>query len=301
MIACGGDGTVRAVLEAIAGSNATLGVVPLGTGNLLASNLGIPTGLEAVPTAVAGQTRRLDVGTVNGERFAVMAGVGFDAAMIRDAAPGHQASIRQRRLRDLGRSQRAGQADSGDGRSRRAPGVGGANGDGAGRELQHRHRRPRRVPRRPSDDGVLDVAVLSAKKFGDWVSVFWRLVRSKPQRHELVARFTGTRVAVTMVNAMPYELDGEDRPPAEQLEFTIEPASLTVRVGDHAERGSHARPRASGPGARPTRPIAGPGRRAAGRRRRTVRVGCLPCRRHTRCEGSAPRRAHARAVGSARR
>ena len=86
------------------------------------------------------------------------------------------------------------------------------------------------------DDGVLDVAVLSAKKFGDWVSVFWRLVRSKPQRRELVARFTGTRVAVSMVNTMPYELDGEDRPPAEHLEFTIEPASLTVRVGDTSQQ-----------------------------------------------------------------
>src|SRR5829696_4707630 len=87
VIACGGDGTVRAVLEGVAGSEAALGVVPLGTGNLLASNLGVPTGLDAVPIAIDGPTRRLDVGTVNGERFAVMAGVGFDAAMIRDAAP----------------------------------------------------------------------------------------------------------------------------------------------------------------------------------------------------------------------
>ena len=85
VIACGGDGTVRAVLESVAGTSATLGVVALGTGNLLAANLELPQGSTPSPTPSYGQVRRIDVGTVNGERFAVMAGVGFDAAMIRDA------------------------------------------------------------------------------------------------------------------------------------------------------------------------------------------------------------------------
>ena len=232
VIACGGDGTVRAVLESVAGSDATLGVVPLGTGNLLASNLGVPTGLDAVPAAVDGPTRRLDVATVNGERFAVMAGVGFDAAMIRDAAP----AIKKRfgsvayvfsAVRNVPAKLTVATLDvDGErvwaGRTAMVL-VGNCSTVTGGLEV---------FPDGKPDDGVLDIAVLSAKKLRDWGSVFWRLLRSKPQRPDLVARFTGTSVRVTMVHPMPYELDGEDRDPTTQLEFAIEPDSLTVRIAD---------------------------------------------------------------------
>ena len=66
-----------------------LAIMPAGTANLLAANLGIPKDLErAVQIGLHGRRRRLDVGRINGERFAVMAGVGFDARMIRDADRG---------------------------------------------------------------------------------------------------------------------------------------------------------------------------------------------------------------------
>ena len=67
----------------------TLAILPAGTANLLATNLGIPKDLEAaVDVGLHGARRPLDVGVVNGERFAVMAGAGFDAVMIRDADGG---------------------------------------------------------------------------------------------------------------------------------------------------------------------------------------------------------------------
>jgi diacylglycerol kinase family enzyme len=71
--------------------------------------------------------------------------------------------------------------------------------------------------------------------------VFWRLLRSQPQRPDLVARFTGTRVSVSMASAMPYELDGEDRPATDQLDFTIEPSALSVRVAGNGEETSDAK------------------------------------------------------------
>lgn len=81
VLACGGDGTVRTVLTVLAGSGIPLGILPAGTGNLLASNLGLPIAdlLAAVETALSGVDGPIDVGRIapaNGdgrtERFAIM-------------------------------------------------------------------------------------------------------------------------------------------------------------------------------------------------------------------------------------
>jgi diacylglycerol kinase family enzyme len=77
---------VQQCINSLAGSETTVAILPAGTANLLATNLGIPKDLEAaVAIGLRGGRRRLDTGTVNGEHFAVMAGAGFDALMIRDA------------------------------------------------------------------------------------------------------------------------------------------------------------------------------------------------------------------------
>src|SRR4029077_8864203 len=69
-----------------AGSDVALAIVPAGTANLFASNLDIPQDIHAaVSIGLEGSRRRLDGGQINGERFAVMAGAGLDALMIRDA------------------------------------------------------------------------------------------------------------------------------------------------------------------------------------------------------------------------
>src|SRR5450631_540058 len=73
----GGDGTVQRCIDAVAGTGATVAILPAGTANLLAHNLHIPIDLPAaVEVGLHGARRRLDVGVLNGERFAVMAGVG---------------------------------------------------------------------------------------------------------------------------------------------------------------------------------------------------------------------------------
>ncbi len=85
IVAWGGDGMVQRCVDALAGTDVPIGIIPAGTANLLAHNLGIPEDLdEAVRIALTGRRRPLDLGLVNGEHFAVMAGVGFEAEMIRD-------------------------------------------------------------------------------------------------------------------------------------------------------------------------------------------------------------------------
>src|SRR3954454_2550951 len=88
IIVWGGDGIVQRSIDVLAGADSAipLAILPAGTGNLLAGNLGIEHDLAAaVEVAFHGRRKRLDVGKINGEHFAVMAGVGFDGAMIRDA------------------------------------------------------------------------------------------------------------------------------------------------------------------------------------------------------------------------
>jgi diacylglycerol kinase (ATP) len=79
----GGDGMVQRCIDAVAGTEAVLAILPAGTANLLAANLQVPAGLtDAVRVGLHGERRPLDTGTVNGEHFAVMAGAGFDARMV---------------------------------------------------------------------------------------------------------------------------------------------------------------------------------------------------------------------------
>ena len=98
VVAVGGDGTVRTVASALSGTGHALGIVPIGTGNLFARNMGIP--LDDVDAALTVATshgsRSVDVGRLtildrpeddHGHAFLIIAGVGFDAAMIDDTDP----------------------------------------------------------------------------------------------------------------------------------------------------------------------------------------------------------------------
>ncbi len=81
VIAVGGDGTINAVVEGLAGSQTALGIVPLGTGNAAGSNLNLRAGdiAAAMDLIVQGNTRRVDLGRMNGRHFLTMAGIGLDA------------------------------------------------------------------------------------------------------------------------------------------------------------------------------------------------------------------------------
>ena len=82
IIAIGGDGTVNEVVQGMVFSDTPLGIIPGGTGNDFVRSLRIPNKLEqAVDIVLSGQTRRIDVGMVNGTYFVNNAGFGFDAAV----------------------------------------------------------------------------------------------------------------------------------------------------------------------------------------------------------------------------
>jgi YegS/Rv2252/BmrU family lipid kinase len=88
VIVAGGDGSINAALPAVAESGFPLAILPVGSVNVLARELGLPRGLEAaIEVAVRGARREIDLGMANGRPFALMAGLGFDAAVVRSVAP----------------------------------------------------------------------------------------------------------------------------------------------------------------------------------------------------------------------
>lgn len=89
VICAGGDGTIHRVINGLANSRIPLGILPMGTGNVLAWELDIPFNLfEACTVLASGRTRRIDLCKCNATYFSCMAGVGLDAQVVREINPG---------------------------------------------------------------------------------------------------------------------------------------------------------------------------------------------------------------------
>jgi YegS/Rv2252/BmrU family lipid kinase len=227
----GGDGMVQRCIDAAVGHDVTLAILPAGTANLLATNLGIPHDLEAaLEIALRGRDRRLDVGSVNGEHFAVMAGVGFDAEMI-DAVDGAA-------KRKLGR---LAYVRTGVGAMRAEPTKVKVKIDGTpwfkgkascvlvgnvstatGGLVVFSDAEP--------DDGVLDVGVVTAEGTAQWLRVLTRAARQKADRSPFVHTTRARTVDVRLGTDSLYELDGGSRTKTKRLRFRVVPDAITVRV-----------------------------------------------------------------------
>jgi diacylglycerol kinase family enzyme len=230
VISSGGDGTVTACAGGVAGSGIPLGVLPSGTGNLLALNLGLPLNLDAALTvALTGAGRRLDVGAANGRPFVVLAGIGFDAAMLAGASEElkKRAGWRAYALSGLrhmwDRLWRVElRADGGPPLRRWASGVVVGN---VGRIQGNLRLLPDAVP----DDGVLDVAVLAAWGVGGWLGLAADvlLLRRKTSR---LTRLTCRELVVDTRRPRLWEVDGEVIGVTRQLRVSMRPGDLLVRV-----------------------------------------------------------------------
>jgi YegS/Rv2252/BmrU family lipid kinase len=231
VFAWGGDGTVQRCIDAMAGSDATLAILPAGTANLLATNLGIPPDLEtAVDIGLHGSRRRLDTGTVNGEHFAVMAGCGLDARMIGDA---------DRHLKD--RLGRAAYLWTG-ARNLRAHAVAGTVS--VDKELWFRGDLSLLLVGNVgslfggmtvfedarADDGRLDIGVVTANGITAWLRAFARLASGAPERSPFVRTTVGRRIDVRLDRPLPYELDGGARGTRKKLKIKVRPGAIRIAV-----------------------------------------------------------------------
>lgn len=231
VFAWGGDGLVQRCIDVLAGSDVPLAVLPAGTSNLLATNLDLPLDIEdAVEVGLRGERRRIDVGRLNGERFAVMAGSGIDAAMIRDADGG---------LKDrLGRiayvwSGLKNLRSEPFGAEIKVDGIRWFKGDATcilignlgrlfdGIEVFADAR---------ADDGKLEVGVITADGFVQWARTAARTVVANSEASPFVQATRAESVKVKLSRKVMYELDGGDRAKTKSLKARVEPAAVTLCV-----------------------------------------------------------------------
>jgi diacylglycerol kinase family enzyme len=230
VFACGGDGTVMSCVSGLVGTDVALAVLPQGTGNLLAANLGLSTDLAAgLQVAVERGRRLLDVGAVDDQYFTVMAGMGFDAQMLEATNETTKARIgwpayvvgAVRHLRDRPMRVQI-RVDDRPPVRRRARSVLIANvGRLQGGVTLLTEAEP--------DDGWLDVAVLTPRNLRHWLALGWAVIRRSGQVPQLEV-FRGRRVVVTSNRAQPRELDGDLISPGRQLRAEIRPQALWLCV-----------------------------------------------------------------------
>jgi YegS/Rv2252/BmrU family lipid kinase len=227
----GGDGMVQRCIDAVGDHEVPLAILPAGTGNLLARNLGIPQDIEvAVDIGLHGARRTIDAGRVNGERFAVMAGTGLDALMIKDAG---------RDMKD--RFGRAAYIWTGARHLRLEPFRAKIDVDGTrwfegktgcvlvgnvGKVFGGVEAFDDASP----EDGRLELGVITAKGVTQWTRALLRTAVGSADKSPFVQTTKAKKIRVRLDRKMPYELDGGDHPAVKKLEIRVEPAAVTVCV-----------------------------------------------------------------------
>jgi diacylglycerol kinase (ATP) len=261
VLAAGGDGTVRAVAEGLRGSGIALALIPSGTGNLLARNLGLVLDDvdDAVSTAFAGEERKIDLGIATLRRkgsddleervFLVLGGVGLDAQMLVNTDD----ELKKRAgwlayVQAIGRSLKGGRRirigyriDDAPARKARVHtlmvgNVGMLTGDVV------------LLPDAEIDDGVLDLVALRPDGVLGWITVIarvlveHRLMRRRPDSTTLplnrggaleldaLKYLRGKRFEVRLSEPEPFELDGDEMGEVVGFTMSVEPGGLTVRV-----------------------------------------------------------------------
>jgi len=222
---------VQRCVDVMAGSGATMAIVPAGTANLFASNLEIPQDIAAaVEIGLRGRTRTLDVGKLNGERFAVMAGAGIDARMIKDA----DGNLKERfgRLAYIWTASKNLRTEpfeatievndelwyQGTASCILLGNVGSLFGgveafDGASPE-----------------DGLLEVGVTNAEGLGQWARTVARTAVGSTAKSPFVQVTKAKKVTASFDRKVPYELDGGDRKKVKKLKAKVDPAAIVVAV-----------------------------------------------------------------------
>ena len=257
VVAVGGDGTVRTVASAVSGTGHALGIIPIGTGNLFARNMGVPVDdIDAALTVATSHGSRLvDMGRLtlldhpeddHGHAFLIIAGIGFDAAMIDDTNPELKANISWLAY------------FVGGVKNLFAPKFRGTltvtSADGSTHTIKNLDFRTvmagncgqipmfSLMPAASYDDGLLDFEIIDttggilawANLFGD---VVHQTIIGKPEQNPLSTNSTieqvqGVSAEITLEKPAKAQGDGDMLPETRHIRFSVDHRALIVRVPD---------------------------------------------------------------------
>ena len=257
IVAAGGDGTVRAVCEEAARTGVAVGILPHGTGNLLARNLGLPLNVrDALDVAFGGQDKAIDLATFRantvlddpaGETipidddgggepagtdtcFLVMAGLGMDAEIM----TGVDAQLKERvgwfayfvsgikalRFPAMKVEISVDDAEFKKFRARTVV-VGNVGFLQGGIPL---------LPDAQIDDGLLDVVVIAPKRFIGWLAILVRVLGRQRRTNERLDRLAGQKVVIRAEKPMPMQLDGDPVGSGTEITAEVQHGVVLVRV-----------------------------------------------------------------------
>jgi len=236
VVAAGGDGTVRVVASELARTGVALGILPVGTGNLLARNLSLPLQMDtALDVVLSGQDRAIDLVRMGGDdldddHFAVMGGLGLDAAIMQGAPDELKKRVGWpayfiaglRHFRDPAVKVEITVDDGPTVRYRASTVVIGNVGTLTGG-----------IPLLPDaapDDGRLDVVVVAPRRFVTWIRLLVRVMARRRRTDDRLDRRTGRTVTVRAEHPTPRQMDGDACGVGTEIRATVEPGVLLVRV-----------------------------------------------------------------------
>jgi diacylglycerol kinase family enzyme/membrane-associated phospholipid phosphatase len=236
VLGAGGDGTIRVICSGLAGSGVPFGLIPAGTGNLLARNIGIPLDeAAALDVAFDGTDKAVDLValSVDGgpeDHFAVMAGIGIDAVIMEGTDP-----ILKRTVGNaayfLSAARHAGhpalqatiRVDDGPTLTRKAHVIVIGNVGFLQGKIQL-------IPGARADDGRLDLLVASPRRVRDWVRLTTQVLTRQQRTDRQLDRLTGRRVSIKVDGRDHYQMDGDTVGECSTMTAEIRPGALRLRI-----------------------------------------------------------------------
>ncbi len=243
IFAAGGDGTVGAVAGAAAGSGSILGVLPIGTANIWASELGLAGPMSTasavhacVEAQLGGAVRAVDMGQGNGRKFLLWAGVGLDAHIVKKIEPRPGWGKRFGALYYYAAGIRAGFDFRGVPMTIRTE-----QGSASGVNLLvvvanvRRYAGNDRIldPEARVDDGLLEVWWMAGESFWDGLAHLIRYRLGRHREHPQVHKLRGPAAEIELERPMLLQCDGELSGMFTRMHFQVCPGDLRVFVPRH--------------------------------------------------------------------